>query len=63
MHLSSFLTPPLTTVRAPTEQVGRVAAQQLFRVLDNVIPERVTLLPTHIILRRSCGCTYIPDRL
>jgi DNA-binding LacI/PurR family transcriptional regulator len=50
-------------VRAPTEQVGRVAAQQLFRVLDNVIPERVTLLPTHIILRRSCGCTYIPDRL
>jgi LacI family transcriptional regulator len=63
MRLSSFLTPPLTTVRAPTEQVGRVAAQQLFRILENVAPERVTLLPTQIILRRSCGCEYIPDNL
>ncbi len=63
MRLSSFLTPPLTTVRAPTEQVGRVAAQQLFRILENETPERVTLLPTQIILRRSCGCEYIPDYL
>jgi DNA-binding LacI/PurR family transcriptional regulator len=63
MHLSSYLTPALTTVRAPTEQVGRVAAQQLFRILDNEIPERVSLLPTKIILRRSCGCAYIPDNL
>ena len=63
MRLSSFLTPPLTTVRAPTEQVGRVAAQQLFRILENETPERVTLLPTQIILRRSCGCEYIPDNL
>lgn len=60
MHLSSYLTPPLTTVRAPTEQVGRVATQQLFRILDNTIPEQATLLPTQIILRRSCGCEYIP---
>lgn len=63
MRLSSFLTPPLTTVRAPTEQVGRVAAQQLFRLLENATPELVTLLPTQIILRRSCGCQYIPDIL
>ena len=63
MHLSSFLTPPLTTVRAPTEQVGRVAAQQLFCILDDAAPERVTLLPTQIILRRSCGCKYIPQNL
>jgi DNA-binding LacI/PurR family transcriptional regulator len=63
MHLSSYLTPPLTTVRAPTEQVGQVAAQQLFRILDNEIPERGTLLPTQIILRRSCGCVYTPETL
>ena len=63
MRLSSFLTPPLTTVRAPTEQVGRVAAQQLFRILEDETPENVTLLPTQIILRRSCGCVYRPDNL
>lgn len=63
INLSSYLTPPLTTVRAPTEQVGQVAAQQLFRILDSETPERVTLLPTQIILRRSCGCAYIPESL
>lgn len=58
INLSSFLTPPLTTVRAPTEQVGRVAAEQLFHILENESPEPVTLLPTQVILRRSCGCEY-----
>jgi DNA-binding LacI/PurR family transcriptional regulator len=60
INLSSFLTPPLTTVHAPTEQVGRMAAQQLFRILENESPDLVTLLPTQVILRRSCGCEYIP---
>jgi len=63
INLSSFVTPPLTTVHAPTEQVGRVAAQQLFRILENETPDPVTLLPTQVILRRSCGCEYIPDNL
>ena len=63
INLSSFITPPLTTVRAPTEQVGRVAARQLFRILENETPDPVTLLPTQVILRRSCGCEYIPDNL
>ena len=55
-RLSAFLTPPLTTVRAPTEEVGRTAAQRLFDVLSgkNVAP--VTLLPTEIVIRHSCGC-------
>jgi DNA-binding LacI/PurR family transcriptional regulator len=55
-RLSAFLTPPLTTVRAPTEDVGRTAAQLLFDVLsgEDVVP--VTLLPTEIVIRHSCGC-------
>lgn len=54
--LASFLTPALTTVRAPTEEVGRSAAQQLFSILDGNFAQPVTIHPTQIIIRRSCGC-------
>ncbi len=56
-RLSAFLTPPLTTVRAPTESVGRLAAEQLFGVLEKHATSGVTLLPTELIIRRSCGCS------
>ncbi len=56
LRLTSFLNPPLTTVRAPTDEVGRTAAAQLFRIIDKQVPESTILLPTEIILRRSCGC-------
>ncbi len=56
MNLSAFLTPPLTTVRAPTEEVGRSAAQQLVGLLDKKAAQEIILLPTEIILRHSCGC-------
>lgn len=55
-RLSAFLTPPLTTISAPTETVGRIAAEQLFSLFDKQVPEDVTLLPTELIIRRSCGC-------
>lgn len=57
-RLSSFLNPPLTTVRAPTEVVGRAAASLLFDLIQERPAEAVTLLPTQIVLRRSCGCVY-----
>jgi DNA-binding LacI/PurR family transcriptional regulator len=56
LRLSAFLTPSLTTVRAPTENVGRIAAEQLFRVLENQSSDGAVILPTEIIFRRSCGC-------
>jgi LacI family transcriptional regulator len=56
LKLSAFLTPPLTTVSAPTETVGRIAAEQLFSLFDKQLPENVTLLSTELIIRRSCGC-------
>jgi len=58
--LSAFLTPQLTTVRAPTEAVGRVAGEHLFALLQGATVNRATLLPTEIILRRSCGCCGAP---
>jgi LacI family transcriptional regulator len=57
-NISAYLDPPLTTVRAPTEEVGRKAAQDLFGLLLNEDVEQVTLLPTEIVLRKSCGCSY-----
>jgi len=56
LGFSAFLTPPLTTVSAPTEAVGRIAAERLFSLFDKQFPEDVTLLPTELIVRRSCGC-------
>ena len=55
-RLSPYLNPPLTTVRAPTEEVGRCAANLLFNLIKEQPANLVTLLTTEIIIRRSCGC-------
>ena len=56
LGFAPFLNPPLTTVRAPTERVGQMATERLFELLENHPSNEVTILPTEIILRRSCGC-------
>jgi len=52
---SHYLTPPLTTVRAPIETAGREAVRQLISLIQAGKAERETLLPTELIIRRSCG--------
>lgn len=59
LGFSAFLTPPLTTVSAPTETVGRIATEQLFSLFDKQFPGDITLLPTELITRRSCGCNEL----
>ena len=56
LGFAPFLNPPLTTVRAPTESVGRIATERLFGLLENQAPDGAVILPTEIIIRRSCGC-------
>ena len=56
LGFASFLNPPLTTVRAPTESVGRIATERLFALLENASSGEALVLPTEIIFRRSCGC-------
>ena len=53
---SRYLNPPLTTVRAPTEQVGRAAVEQLVRRIQTGQAEAEVLLPTELVIRQSCGC-------
>jgi LacI family transcriptional regulator len=51
-----FLSPPLTTVRAPIEQVGHEAVNQLVHLIRGEPASPLTLLPTEVIVRNSCGC-------
>lgn len=54
---ASLFEPPLTTVVARGEEVGRLAAEVLTRQLANPgsEPERIHI-PPHLKVRRSCGC-------
>ena len=55
-HHAAFLNPPLTTIKAPTHEVGRIAAKHLFDLINHQTVDDVTLLPMEIIVRQSCGC-------
>jgi LacI family transcriptional regulator len=56
MTPARYLNPPLTTVRAPTEQVGREAVLQLVHRIRCGQAEPMVLLPTELVIRQSCGC-------
>ena len=51
-----YLSPALTTVRAPIEQVGREAVQQLVRLMHGEKAEALILMRTELVIRESCGC-------
>ena len=55
-RFARLLVPPLTTVHAPTEEVGRVAGLQMLRLLNDQPADCVSILPTEVIIRQSCGC-------
>ncbi len=54
---SHYLRPALTTVRAPIEQAGREAVNQLVSLIQTGKSEREILLPTELVIRRSCGAS------
>jgi LacI family transcriptional regulator len=54
------LTPPLTTINAHIQQAGYTAAQQMVRLLQSGQADPITLLPTALVIRRSCGCGVEP---
>ncbi|MBN2385400.1 MAG: LacI family DNA-binding transcriptional regulator [Anaerolineales bacterium] len=56
-HFSCILPLPLTTVRAPTEAVGRAAGQQILNMILGEPAEQKILLPTEVVIRQSCGCS------
>ena len=63
LDFARFLNPPLTTVRAPTRSVGRIATERLFSLFEDQSTDGIMVLPTEIIVRRSCGCQFEQDAL
>jgi LacI family transcriptional regulator len=53
----SLFEPGLTTVHQPMRLLGeRACARLLDRIAQPDLPTQVELLPTDLVLRRSCGC-------
>ena len=53
---SAALTPPLTTVRPPFREMGRIAVDLLLdRIAGKTVPAETTLRG-ELVIRRSCGC-------
>jgi len=53
-----YLSPALTTVRAPIESIGREAVHQLTRLINGEQAEALTLMRTELVIRESCGCQW-----
>lgn len=53
LAIAAFTQPPLTTVRQPRSQIGRIAADALFAMLAGVKTDPVRLLPGELIVRES----------
>ena len=51
-----YLSPALTTVRAPIEQIGHEAVRQLVHLMNGEQAQGLTLMRTELVIRESCGC-------
>ena len=59
VQFSRYISPSLTTIRAPIEEVGREAVRQLVCLLNGQPARALTLMPTELIIRDSCGCRSV----
>ena len=57
MPFAAHTDPPLTTVRQPIQRLGSLAAETLIDMIEHVdeTHTRRLLLPTELIIRKSCG--------
>jgi LacI family transcriptional regulator len=57
IYPSRMVDPPLTTVGQPLRELGTLATQQLLtRINGSALPPLAEVLPTHLVIRASCGC-------
>ena len=58
-NIAEVLSPRLTAVRQPSEEIGRRAAELLFTKLlvDKSLTRQQIVLPTTFHIRESCGCS------
>jgi LacI family transcriptional regulator len=54
--VSRLVTPGITTMRVPAEDLGRRATELLFGLMEDAVPASAhTVLPVELIVRDSCG--------
>ena len=59
VQYAKLLSPPLTTIHQPCEQIGAVAVQALLqRISEPDTPPREILLDAPLVIRRSCGARH-----
>jgi methyl-accepting chemotaxis protein/DNA-binding LacI/PurR family transcriptional regulator len=56
MDKAAFCEPPLTTVHQPLQQMGARAVQKVLGALRGQRLEQTEVVPTRLVVRRSCGC-------
>ncbi len=57
IYPSRVVTPPLTTISQPLRELGTLATQRLLARIDGAaLPALAEVLPTHLVVRASCGC-------
>ena len=61
IEISEYLNPPLTTVRAHTEQMGRAAVQLLLERIEGREAAVHMTINTTLIVRESCGSSLKKD--
>lgn len=57
---SAYTMPPLTTVRMPNFEMGRVAAETVLAAVQGQPVNEYTVVPGELIVRQSCGCFVSP---
>jgi LacI family repressor for deo operon, udp, cdd, tsx, nupC, and nupG len=53
IELVAHISPPLTTVRQPRAEIGRVAAERMLAVLSGQNETTDTILPVELVIRES----------
>jgi len=57
IYPSRMVTPALTTVSQPLRELGTLATERLLaRIEGTAAPRLSRVLPTHLVVRASCGC-------
>jgi DNA-binding LacI/PurR family transcriptional regulator len=58
IDLGRHLFPPLTTIHADFEEAGKQAVLQLINLITTGKASKKVIVPTRLVIRRSCGCAW-----
>lgn len=61
--IAAYTSPPLTTVRVPAVEPGRIAGEMVISLVrGEELKERVVRLESELVIRESCGATLLTPR-